>query len=218
MNFRILGICLLALAAPSTTFADDFTTTLAKIQTDWAVANYAIKDSDLQANAVAALSERTRAFVTANPNRAEALIWDGIVESTWAGASGGLSALRHAKQARRQFEAALKIDASALDGSAYTSLGTLYHKVPGFPIGFGSKKKARQYLQKALELNPEGIDANFFYAEYLLDQGESAAAREHLQRGLRASDRPGRQLADEGRRAEIRSLLDNMGTKTKAGA
>ena len=59
---------------------------------------------------------------------------------------------------------------AALDGSAYTSLGTLYYKVPGFPIGFGDHKKARQLLEAALKVNPDGIDSNYFYGEYLFDE------------------------------------------------
>ena len=35
-----------------------------------------------------------------------------------------------------------------------SSLGVLYYKVPGWPIGFGDKDKARDLLQKALAVNP----------------------------------------------------------------
>ncbi len=39
------------------------------------------------------------------------------------------------KEARASLEAALKIAPEALDGSAYTSLGSLYYQVPGWPLG-----------------------------------------------------------------------------------
>ena len=58
-----------------------------------------------------------------------------------------------------------------------TSLGTLYYKVPGWPIGFGSDKKAREYLAKALDLNPTGIDPNYFMGEFLFDAGRIRALR-----------------------------------------
>ena len=58
-----------------------------------------------------------------------------------------------------------KIDSNALNGSIYTSLGSLYYKVPGWPIGFGDNSKALIYLKKALQINPNGIDANYFYAK-----------------------------------------------------
>jgi hypothetical protein len=46
------------------------------------------------------------------------------------------------KQARKDFEAAIALDKTALAGSAYTSLGSLYYQVPSWPPGFGSNKKA----------------------------------------------------------------------------
>ena len=112
-----------------------------------------------------------------------------------------------AKESREQLEAALKLDPTALNGSAYTSLGTLYHKVPGFPLGFGSDKKARENLERALELNPDGIDPNYFYAEFLFDQGDYAGARRHIEKALEAPARPGRESADAGRRKDIAALL-----------
>ncbi len=52
--------------------------------------------------------------------------------STYAGAKGGLGALSLAKKSRAVLESALMIDDQALQGSAYTSLGALYAKVPDF--------------------------------------------------------------------------------------
>lgn len=190
-----------ACAATSTFDAD-----LLAIQTDWAKANYQL-NGDAKEAAFDALAEQAAAFTSRNPDRAEPLIWEGIVLSTAAGVKGGLGALGLAKQSRTRLEAALAIDPQALQGSAYVSLGTLYHKVPGFPIGFGSDKKAREYLEKALAINPAGIDSNYFYGEFLLDEGENAAAKRYLEKALQAPPRPNRDSADEGRRREVRTLL-----------
>ncbi|HZX30109.1 MAG TPA: tetratricopeptide repeat protein, partial [Rhodocyclaceae bacterium] len=103
-----------------------------------------------------------------------------------------------------------RLNDKALDGSAYTSLATLYAKVPGWPIGFGNRERAEQYFRKALTLNPHGIDPNFFYGEYLADQGRAAEARVYLDAALRAAPRPGREVADRGRRQEIQALLKGM--------
>ena len=180
---------------------------LAAVQAAWATANYATPSGDARIQAFDALSKRAQALVEAFPNRAEPLIWQGIVLSTYAGAKGGLGALGLAKQSRAALEAAIKIDADALQGSAYTSLGTLYYKVPGFPIGFGNKSKAREYLQHALAINPEGIDPNFFYGEFLFEQDQYPQALQHLQKALQAPPRPGREVADAGRRKEIEALI-----------
>ena len=130
--------------------------------------------------------------------------------STYAGAKGGLGALGLVKQARASLEAALDIDPEALDGSAYTSLGSLYYQVPGWPLGFGDDGKARKYLQKSLAINPDGIDANYFFGDFLLDQGEPQRARIYLEKVLAAPDRPGRAVADQGRRAEAQARLNNL--------
>ena len=122
----------------------------------------------------------------------------------------GLGALSLAKDAKKAFEQALELDAKALDGSAYTSLGSLYYQVPGWPIGFGNDDKARELLEKAIALNPEGIDSNYFLGDFLYRQGDTVGARRALQKALRAPARPERALADEGRRKEIESLLAAM--------
>lgn len=183
-----------------------FDAELLAIQTDWATANYSVPENQREA-AFDKLLARAAAFSKQYPQRAEALIWEGIVLSTAAGVKGGLGALGLAKQSRAKLDAALLIDANALEGSAYTSLGTLYHKVPGFPVGFGSDKKAQEYLRKALQINPDGIDPNYFYAEFLYDEDDYAGALKHLEKALKAAPRPGRASADEGRRQDIQKLM-----------
>jgi tetratricopeptide (TPR) repeat protein len=186
---------------------DDFDTELRAIQDGWAVANYQTTGKEAKNAAFEKLAAQAAALTAKNPQRAEPLIWEGIVLSTWAGVKGGLGALGLAKDSRARLEAALKIDENALNGSAHTSIGTLYHKVPGFPVGFGSDKKAMEHLQKGLSINPDGIDPNFFYGEFLFDEREYQQALDHLQKALNAPPRPGRELADEGRREEVRDLI-----------
>lgn len=212
MNRRILPslsaawLCL-ALLASSVANADAaFDAGLKAVRDNWAIAKYRTTSKDRPA-AFERLATQSAALVAKYPKRPEALIWDGIVLSTYAGEKGGLGALGLAKDARNRLQAALDIDEKALDGSAHTSIGTLYHKVPGFPIGFGSDRKAREHLETALRINPNGIDGNYFYGEFLYDEGEYATALTHLERALAAPPRPGREIADAGRREEIRSLM-----------
>lgn len=190
-----------------------FDADLLSIQQAWAKANYDVPAGDARLQAFAALEQRAEAFTHQHPGRAEALIWEGIIESSYAGAKGGLGALSLCKEARGNLEAALKLDPTALDGSAYTSLGTLYYKVPGFPLGFGDDRKAGDLLQQALRLNPNGIDPNYFYAEYLFEQGDYAKSLQYLDRAAHAPPRPGRELADKGRRTEIAALAEKVKSK-----
>lgn len=215
MNRRIATILLGALALvaglPAAHAQDDFDAAFHAVRDGWAVANYRTPEAQKEA-AFEKLAAQAAALTAKYPQRPEALIWEGIVLSTYAGVKGGLGALGLAKQSKAKLEAALAIDEKALDGSAHTSIGTLYHKVPGFPVGFGSDKKARQHLERSLAINPKGIDPNYFYGEFLYDEGDYAKALQHLETALAAPGRPGREVADEGRRAEIRALM----TKVKA--
>jgi tetratricopeptide (TPR) repeat protein len=213
---RAALVCASLLAAPShaATPADPaFDAELLSLQQAWARASYETPKGDAQTQAFDALEKRAEVFARQHPTRPEALIWEGIIESSYAGAKGGLGALALCKEARGNLEAALKLDPSALDGSAYTSLGALYYKVPGFPVGFGDDDKAGKLLQKALQLNPDGIDSNYFYAEYLYEQGRYQEALQYLAKAGKAPPRPGRETADKGRRAEIETLAAKVKAK-----
>ena len=77
-------------------------------------------------------------------------------------------------------------------------------------MGFGDDEKAEKLLKQALAINPTGIDPNFFYGDFLLDQGDKAQAKVYLDKALAAPARPGREVADEGRRKEIRERLAKL--------
>lgn len=176
------------------------------VQDEWAQVKYRVPEKQ-QADRYHELAERTRKLAESHPGSAELLIWEGIVLSSEAGARGGLGALSLAREARRRFEEALKLDDKALKGSAYTSLGSLYYKVPGWPIGFGNKEKAESLLKKALAIQPDGIDPLYFYGDFLAERERYAEAQRALEAALRAPARPGRELADSGRRQEVQALL-----------
>lgn len=180
---------------------------LTAIQSGWATATYEV-DAEHRADALREVLESARRSSEASPENAELLIWRGILASSLAGEQGGLGALGLAKEARRSLEAALALNPDALNGSAHTSLGTLYHRVPGWPIGFGSDKKAKQHLEQALEINPKGIDSNYFMAAFLFDEGDLIGARRFLAIAAAAADRPDRPVADAGRRQDIAKLLE----------
>jgi len=180
-----------------------------KLQSDWAVVNYQTPN-ERQGDAFESLADEAEKLVAANPANAEARIWYGIILSSWAGADGGLGALSRVKEARRQLEAALELDDTALQGSAYTSLGALYYQVPSWPLAFGNKKEAEKLLRKALELNPNGIDSNYFMGDYLFREERKQEARVVLQKALAATPRAGREVADQGRRVEIESLISQL--------
>jgi tetratricopeptide (TPR) repeat protein len=180
---------------------------VADLQREWERITYATAVPERAAR-YESLAARAHAASLAHPGRAETLVWEGIVLSSWAGAKGGLGGLSLAKQARGLYESALRIRPDALEGSALNSLGVLYYKVPGWPVGFGDRDKAAALLKQALSINPNGIDPNYFYGEFLVESGRPAEAIPFVERALAAPARPGRELADSGRRDEARALLE----------
>jgi len=179
---------------------------IAQLQERWAEVNYQLQGKT-QLTAFETLVQEADQIAARNPGSAEALIWSGIIKSSFAGAKGGLGAMKLAKASRADLERAMEIDANALQGSAYTSLGTLYFKVPGWPVGFGDEEKAEEMLLKALTLNPEGIDPNYFYGDFLYEQKRYAEAEQALLKARSAPPRPERPLADAGRQEEIKLAL-----------
>jgi len=218
MTVRSLLAALAFCAAATPALADpQFDGRIDQLARAWAHANYEVRESGAKAEAATRVAADAEGMARQFPTRAEPLVWEAIALSTEAGAKGGLAGLGLAKSARDILQKAERLNPAALgDGSVYTSLGSLYAQVPGFPVGFGDPAKARGYLQKALAANPNGIDPNFFYADFLVRQGDYAGAVRALERALAAPPRPGREVADRGRRGEAAALLAQARSKLKS--
>jgi tetratricopeptide (TPR) repeat protein len=172
-----------------------------KLQTRWAEIKYKLPKNQQEQNFASLVTEAEHSRM--QNNSASYLIWEAIIRSTYAGAKGGLGALDQVKQAKKLLEESIKLDPAAMNGSAYTSLGSLYYQVPGWPVGFGDDKQAKTMLLQGLRYNPDGIDSNYFYGDFLLHKKQYAEALVAFEKALRAAPRPGRELADEGRKQEI---------------
>lgn len=201
-------LVLSAFVAAGSCHADE-TDDIASLQSRWARVKYQTP-ANAQEAAFATLAADAQTLHAAHPDAPAYAVWEGIIRATYAGAKGGLGALGEAKKAKALFEDAIKRDPAS--AAAYTSLGSLYYQVPGWPIGFGDDDKARDLLQRGLQLDPDGIDANFFYGDYLLEDGDYQGALVAFEKALSAPARPGRALADAGRRTEIEKKIQ----KTRA--
>lgn len=199
-----LSLCV-ALPALADT-CDDHTTAL---QSAWDRVNYETPKVDRKSQ-MERLASQADGVVAQCRGRAEPLVWHAIITASVAGLKGGLGALDEVKQARSMLEQAEQIKPDALDGSVYTTLGSLYAQVPGAPIGFGDKGKAHSYLTKALKIDPNGVDPNYFMADLLMREHDYAGAARYLDKVMHAPARPGRDIADRGRRAEAQSMMTEV--------
>ncbi len=198
-------ILLFGLITSHLAFAD-ISNDLSTLQKEWAEIKYNTEVKQ-QEDQFKQLVSKAEAYVTAHPDDVNGLIWEGIIRSTYAGVKGGLGALDEVKKAKILFEHALEIQPMALNGSAYTSLGSLYYQVPGWPIGFGDSDKAEEMLKKGLEINPNGVDSNFFYGDYLKSEKKYDEALVAFEKALQAPARVNREIADQGRKKEVESAI-----------
>ena len=177
------------------------------IEIQWEHIKFEEDGSSNQFEHIDALAKFAAGLVRKYPGRVEPLIWKGIVVSEEAGMASTLSAMGYAKTAKDILEQAYAKDPAALDAGAPTSLGVLYYRVPFWPIGFGDNEKARELLTQAVSLAPNGMDANYFYADFLMSQHEYAAAYKVLKHALSLPPQANRPLWDKNRRVVIRELM-----------
>jgi tetratricopeptide (TPR) repeat protein len=178
--------------------------TIESLQKNWALAKYKTEGKQRK-KAFNALTAQADKAVSAAPDSPEVHIWAGIIYSTNAGEVSMFSAGKQVKRARAELDRALELNPAAMSGAAYTSLGALLFQIPGF-LG-GDDEEAENMLKKGVALNVDGIDANYFYGIFLLDQDRLDESETYLNTALKAQDRPGRPIADNGRRGEINEAL-----------
>ncbi len=207
------GMSFTAAAEPAAgTAADPAAAAVAKLQHEWDVDYYQVPQKQ-RGDAFKKLAAEAHQVSASYPGRAEPLAWEAIILSSYAKYASMFSALGLVKQARDLLVKAEKIDPSALHGGVYASLGSLYYKVPAWPIGFGDDEKAAEYLKKALNMDPSNIDNNYFYGDFMMEQKNYKAALVAFKKALAAPARPGRAIADAGRRAEIRAEMKEAESK-----
>jgi tetratricopeptide (TPR) repeat protein len=194
-------------AGPASAAENSFEAELNALQQEWDAAKYTTTEKHAREAAFEALVEHAADLSHKYPAQVAAVAWEGIVLSTYAGEVSAMSAMKYAKAAREALLRAETMQADALSGGVYASLGSLYSKVPGGFVGFGDDELAGEYFRKALAVDSTNIDNNYFYGEFLLDQGQYAEAVTVLTRALESPPVTARPVFDAGRRAEVRELL-----------
>jgi tetratricopeptide (TPR) repeat protein len=208
------GVWMSGYAAAQTAHDPALDAELHKVELNWEHVKFQEDGQPQQFDDMAAVAKRAAAIAARYPGRVEPLIWEGIAVSEEAGLASMLHAMGYAKQARKILEDADRLDPSALDAGAPTCLGVLYYRVPGFPVGFGDTAKARTLLEQAVSLAPDGMDANYFYADFLMSEKDYAAAEKVLKHALSLPPRPDRPLWDQNRRGVMRALLAKAQAQT----
>jgi len=150
---------------------------------------------------------QTKTLAQRYPRAAEPLLMQALVLCSLAAADGGFGALGRVKEAREAVSKALALDPMAMEGSGYVILGNLYYRLPGWPISFGDNKLARVNLETAIRLFPDELDTNYFYGDFLLEQGEFHRALPYLEKADRAPVRGHSRLSDLKLKEELKQAL-----------
>lgn len=193
-----LGVCSLVQAAGD----QDIT----KLRTDWAIAKYQTPRNQ-QLPALEAVIARAKMMNQQHPNDPEIMLWYATALSSHAAIKGGLGSLPDVKKARELLEKVIQKNPNIEDGMALGVLGTLYARVPGWPVAFGSKEKARKYLEQAVQVAPQGSDANYYYGDFLVSIGDFQNGQKYLNIAKSAAVRSGYEVQDKGRKGEIAAAL-----------
>lgn len=204
IHIRFISIIMILICDLS--IAEEMSSELVNLSERWAKIKYHVEQNQ-RVEALEVLSTDVESLVKSRPGEAPPMVWQAVVLSTIAEEKGGIIGLSMVKRAKRLLEQTELIDPLVLDGSIYTLLGSLYYQVPGYPIGFGNLEKAEEYLLKALEISPDGVDSNYFYGDFLLQNNQYRSAIKAFEKALNAPPRVSRPLADAGRKKDVEVAL-----------
>lgn len=204
---KIILVAFTLLFAPAL-FASELTTSINNLESAWAQVYYQPNES-LQRQTYPKLLSQAEELVKRYPYAAEPKIWLATIVATNAAFESSLTALSTLEKAKALLEQSIEQNPNALEGAAFVTLGTLYYMVPGWPVSFGDNQIAEQMLQTSLKINPNGIDANYFYADYLLQQGRDAEALTFFNRAIQSPVRKNQAFADSQLQNEAKLALAN---------
>lgn len=206
LDYLLMLIFATAVSASGTAHARSVDDALHEIEDRWAHAVYVATGQEKD-KALAALLKDVRQFASGHEDNAEAAAWHGVVarECTRNHCRSNPSKLR--REARDALHKAEALDPGELGGLVYAHLGALYSQTPSKFGGFGSKVRGIGYMWKAIVVDPDGLDSNYFYAELLVGEKRFSEAREILLKASLMGARPGHQRADLGRRQQVLALL-----------
>lgn len=182
------------------------------LRDEWTQIKYGMTKSQ-QLPAFESLIKKAEKLSQEYPGDAGIALWHGTILSTYAATKGGMGALPYIKEARTLLEKSISTNPNLDMGLAHGVLGAIYYRIPGWPVAFGDKEKAKKHLETALQIGPQSIDNNYYYGDFLRDQGEYAQAKKFLLTAQSFAPRKDRVAADKGRLTEIADSLKKVEDK-----
>ena len=138
------------------------------------------------------------------PVTQEQRIWYFMTESTLASSVGGISAIGLLTNAKENIEPYLENPKTPNEFMVCAVLSYIYSQVPGWPLGFGSKKLSKKWLKKSLPQSTQP-DVSFYIAQTYHNLGNDQLAKKYAQQSLKGFQEK-RNSYSEGKIKEIQSF------------
>lgn len=126
--------------------------------------------------------------VSFKPSRVEGNFWLGVNLALLARLETTLKALVFALRARRFLQRAVRLDPAYHAAGPLRVLARLQHKLPGL-LG-GGQRRARANFERAIRLAPANTVTRLYFAELLIEIGDTTRARKELESLLNAPPDP----------------------------
>lgn len=165
------------------------------IESDWAKVFYhSAKTDDMAKKEYSRLIAKTQRLEIKYPDATEPIFWEANILASRAEHENIFTALASIETAKTLLKQVIQKDASTLGGAALITLGILYYEMP---LTYNRNSMAENHLKEALKINPNGVDPNYFYAEFLRSMDQAIAAIKYYKFALSATVRFEQQFADE---------------------
>ncbi len=147
-------------------------------RTCYNLAEFATNDESRASLAVQGI-EACRKLIKEQPKSAPGHYWLGMNLGQLA-RTELLGALALVREMEVEFKTAWNLDPMVDHGGPARSLGLLYREAPGWPTSIGSKRKAREWLDRAAHTAPDFPENWLVLSESALQWDDASTAREKL--------------------------------------
>ncbi|MFZ4503880.1 MAG: hypothetical protein ACOYM1_08010 [Methylovulum sp.] len=144
------------------------------------------------------------------PQQPELIFFEALVTASRAEYLAPLAALDSIAYVRTILSQIITLKPSTMAGSAYVVLATLYHQAPAWPIAFGDDKKAEELFKAALTINPNSLDGNYYYGQFLVAKNAPKDAEFYFKQTVKIPLRPKQLLSDSQLRLAAQQALTQL--------
>lgn len=148
--------------------------------------------------------------VEADEDSLEASFWLAVNYGSFGQEKGIMKSLSLISPIKTLAERVIEMEEGYFYGGAWRILGRLYNKAPGFPFSIGDNEKARECLEKALELGPKFFLNHLFLAELYISTGETAKAKERLEWIIDTPPNKNHEREDGSYKRDAAALLEDI--------